>query len=41
MGVQSCNGRGSYLLLPAGLQATRKKLTISGIPSCLNYYVIL
>ena len=30
--------RGPHRLLLAGLRATRGKVTISGIPNCLNYF---
>jgi len=40
MGVQHCYGKGEQLLLWAGSQATRRKITLSGIPNHLKYCVI-
>jgi hypothetical protein len=37
MGLQPFQGKGPHLLLWAGPQATRRKITVSGISYCLNY----
>ena len=37
MGLQPFYGKGPHPLLSAGSRAARRKLTISGVPVCLNY----
>jgi hypothetical protein len=40
MGFHPLYGKGSCKLLWAHLQAAYRKITVSGIPNCLNYCVI-
>jgi len=41
MGIQPFNGKGPCLLLWVGSWPACGKITVSGIPNCLNYSVII
>jgi hypothetical protein len=41
MGVQPSYGKGSHVLLRAGLWAKRGKMTVGRIPNALQHYEIL